>query len=277
MSSDTITGRPIVSVPSTTLAPSVSPGPNAVRASRLNVMWQALRKRFTEPVIEMASTPIRDSSSHLYNTHRRLFTDWLVAKNIPTESASYHHLADHLVHLFNQVNNIKVHHSSITSALRLLNPPNQLQEDTITNLLRAMAIQRPRTTQVLAKWRPSVVLDAFLKPPFTIDGSDKKIPLDLLTFKTAFLVSLASAAHGSELVALYRADHNLTFSSDPSGACHVSIRLVSKFMPKHALPNSIPVPIRFPWIAHLFPREPGRLFCPVRVIGLYITKNTATS
>ena len=56
-----------------------------------------------------------------------------------------------------QVNTIKVHPSSITSALRLLNPPNQLQDDT-----KAKAIQRPRTTQDLPKWRPSVILKAFL-------------------------------------------------------------------------------------------------------------------
>ena len=57
---------------------------------------------FTEPVVEMASASIRDSSSHLYNTHWKLFTDWLAFKDIPTQSASYHHLADYLVQLFNQ-------------------------------------------------------------------------------------------------------------------------------------------------------------------------------
>ena len=193
-------------------------------------------------------------------------------KDIPTQSASCH-LADCLVHMFNQnkqVNTIKVHPSSITSALRLLNPPNQLQDDTITDLPRAMAIQRPRITQVLPIWCPSVVLKAFFKPFFMNNRSDK-IPLDLLTFKTAFLVSLESAAQGSELVALPRADHNITFSSDCSRARHVSIKMVPKFMPKNARLNTIPNSVSFMGISHLFSSKPERLLCPVRVLGLYIT------
>ena len=222
----------------------------------------------------MASASIRDSFSHLYNTHWKLFTDWLAPKDYPTQSASYHHWADYLVHMFNQnkqVNTIKVHPSSNTGALRLLNTLNQLQDDTITNLAKAKAIQRPRTTQVLTKWCPSVVLKAFFKPFFTNNGSDK-IPLDLLAFKTAFLVSLESAARGLDLVALSWANHYITFSSDYLGARHVSIKMVPKFMPLNARLNTIPNPISFPGIAHLFPRKPQRLLCPVRVLGLYINR-----
>ena len=136
-----------------------------------------------------------------------------------------------------------------------------------------MAIQRPRTTQVLPKWRPSVILNAFFMPLFTNNGSDKKIPLDLVTFKTAFLMSLESAAHGSELVALSRAEHNnITFSSDYSGARCGSIKLAPKFMPENALLNTIPDPIRFQGIAHIFPRKPEWLLCPVRVLGQYINR-----
>ena len=139
-SSDTFTGLPTVPVLSSPSTSSVSPGHETILPSSLDVTQQALRNNtFTEPVVEMASASIRDSSSHLYNTHWKLFTDWLASKDIPTQSASYHQLADYLVHMFNQnkqVNTIKVHRSSVTSALRLLNPPNQLQNNTITNLLR---------------------------------------------------------------------------------------------------------------------------------------------
>ena len=139
-SSDTFTGHPTVSVPSSPSTSSVLPGHETVWPRHLDVTQQALRNHtFTEPVVKMASASIRDSSSYLYNTHWKLFTDWLAPKDIPTQSASYHHLADYLVHMFNQnkqVNTIKVHRSSVTSALRLLNPPDQLQDSTITNVLR---------------------------------------------------------------------------------------------------------------------------------------------
>ena len=95
-------------------------------------------------------------------------------------------------------------------------------------------------------------------PLFMNNGSEKKIPLDL-TFKTAFLMSLESAAHGSELAALSQAEqNNITFSSDYSGAPHVSIKLVPKSMPKNAFLNTIPDPISFQGIAHIFPGKPER-------------------
>ena len=154
----------------------------------------------------------------------------------------------------------------------MTNPPSLFEEETLTNLIKAMALKRPRAIHVLPKWRPSVVLHAFMKPPFTLNGSDKNIDLELLTYKTAFLVSLASAARGAELVALSRADHNISFTQDPSGAKRVSLRMVPNFLPKNVLPNQVPEPITFPGIAHLFPQEKERLLCPVRAIGLYISR-----
>ena len=76
-----------------------------------------------------------------------------------------------------------------------------------------------------------------------------------------------------ELVALSRASHNLEFITLASGAKHVSIRMVPKFIPKNQRPEIIPEPIKFPGMAHLFPNEPERLLCPVRALGLYIVKS----
>ena len=177
-----------------------------------------------------------------------------------------------LLHLFNQNKqvNTKVYQSAIASVLKILNPPTPLQEDTIHNLLCAMSIQRPRSQEILPKWHLSVVFKALMKPPFTVDGSDKNISLQLLSYKTAFLVALATGARGSELVALSRANHNLTFSRLRSGARHVSIRLVPKYIPKNARLDTIPKPLEYPGITHLFSRDPERLLCPIRTLGLYI-------
>ena len=118
-----------------------------------------------------------------------------------------------------------------------------------------------------------MVLKGLTKPPFAIPGTDKNISLELLSYKTAFLVALATGARGSELVALSRASHNLEFSTLASGAKHASIRMVPKFIPKNQWPEIIPEPMKFPGIAHLFPNEPERLLCPVRALGLYIVRS----
>ena len=166
--------------------------------------------------------------------------------------------------------NTKVYRSAIAGVLNILNPPTPLQEDTIHNLLCAMCIHRPRSQEILLKWHLSVVLKGLMKPPFNVDGSDKNIFLELLSYKTAFLVALATGARGSELVALSTADHNLNFSRLPSGARHVSIRLVPKYIPKNARLDTIPKPLEYPGISHLFSRDPEKLLCPVWTLGLYI-------
>ena len=94
---------------------------------------------------------------------------------------------------------------------------------------------------------------------------------------TAFLVALATGARGSESVALSRADPNLTFSRLSSGARHVSIQLVTKYIPKNARLETIPKPLEHPDITHLFSRDPEKLLCPVRTLGLYIVRSQELS
>ena len=75
-SSDTFTGHPTVPVPSSPSTSSVSPGHETFRPSHFDFPRKALRNHtFTESVVEMASDSIRESSSDLYNTHWKLFTD----------------------------------------------------------------------------------------------------------------------------------------------------------------------------------------------------------
>ena len=113
-----------------------------------------------------------------------------------------------------------------------------------------------------------------MKPPFAINGSDRNISLELLSYKTAFLVALATGAHGSELVALSYAPHKFEFKMLDSGAKQVSIRMVPVFILTNQRPELIPKPLVFPGIAHLFPKDLERLLCPVRALGLYVVKTT---
>ena len=155
----------------------------------------------------------------------------------------------------------------------MLNPPTAIQEDTIHNVIRRMSILRPRTQEVLPRWHLSVVLKGLMKPLFAIKGSDRNLSLELLPYKTAFLVAPATGARRSELVALSRAPHNLDFKTLDSRAKQVLIRMVPKFIPKNQRPELIPKPLEFPGIAHLFPKDLERLLCSVKVLGLYLLRS----
>ena len=274
---DTSVRRSTVPVCAQPPAASVPPRSQTIGSSRVALIRDVLKRhQFPDPVVDMAADPLRDSSSHVYKSHWKAFALWANEKGLHPNDLSFITLAEYLVYLFSQnkkVNTILVHKASISSVLKLLNPPTAIQESTLHNVIRRMNILRPREQEVLPRWHLSVVLKGLMKPPFAINGTDRNISLELLSYKTAFLVAVASGARGSELVALSRASHNLEFTILPSGAKQVSIRMVPKFIPKNQRPEIIPEPIKFPGMAHLFPNEPERLLCPVRALGLYIVRS----
>ena len=276
-SQDTPDRRSPIPVCAQSTAASVPQRSQPIGSSRVALIRDVLKRhQFPDPVVDMAADPLRDSSSHVYNSQWKAFALRANEKGLHTNDLSFITLAEYLVHLFAQnkkVNTILVHKASISSVLKLLKPPTALQESTLQNVIRRMNILRPREQEVLPRWHLSVVLKGLMKPPFTINGSDRHISLELLSYKTAFLVALASGARGSELVALSRAAHNLEFTILPSGAKQVSIRMVPKFIPKNQRPEVIPEPIIFPGMAHLFPNDSERLLCPVRALGLYIVRS----
>ena len=219
----------------------------------------------------MLADPLCDSSSHVYNSQWKAFTKWANDKGILSKGLSFVILAEYLVRLFagwKQVDTIKVHRVAIASVLKMINPPTVLQ-DTIHNVICRMNI-----LEVLPRWHLSVVLKGLMKPSFVcINGSDKNISLELLSYKMAFLIALASGAR-SELVALSCTPHNLKLKSLESGAQQAYIGMVLKFIPKNQRPEIIPKPLVFPGIAHLFPKDLERLLSPVRALGLYVVTST---
>ena len=274
---DTSVRHSTVPVCAQPLAASVPPRSQIIGSSRVALIRDVLKRhQFPDPVVDMAADPLLDSSSHVYNSHWKAFALWANEKGLHPNDLSFITLAEYLVYLFSQnkkVNTILVHKASISSVLKLLNPPTAIQESTLHNVIRRMNILRPREQEVLPRWHLSVVLKGLMKAPFAINGTDRNISLELLSYKTAFLVALASGAWGSELVALSRASHNLEFTILPSGAKQVSIRMVPKFILKNQRPEIIPEPIKFPGMAHLFPKDPERLLCPVRALGLHIVRS----
>ena len=269
--------RPTVPVCAQPPTPSIPPQSQTIGSSSVELIRDVLKRHhFPDTVVDMAADPLQDSSSNVYNSHWKAFALWANNKGILPSDLSFITLAEYLVYLFSQnkrVNTFLVHKASISSVLKLLNPPTAIQESTLHNVIHRMTILRPREQEVLPQWHLSVVLKGLMKPPFAIHGTDRHISLELLSYKTAFLVALASGARGSELVALSRASHNLEFTTLASGVKQVSIRMVPKFIPQNQRPEIIPEPIKFPGIAHLFPNEPERLLCPVRALGLYIVKS----
>ena len=212
-SSNPSPGRQPVPVCAQSQTPQISPRSKTIGSSCVEIIRDVLKSHhFPNTVVDMAGNPLRDSSSNVYNLHWKAFALWANNKGILPSDLSYVTLAEYLVYLFSQnkkVNTIQVHKASISGVLKLLNSPTAIQEETLHNFICRMIILWPREQEVLPKWNLSVVLKGLMKPPFAIRGTDKNVSLELLSYKTAFLVALATGARGSELVALSRASHNM--------------------------------------------------------------------
>ena len=190
-SSHTADQRSTIPIHSQHSPPSVPQRASPVRSSHVALIRDILKQHnFPDTVVDMAADPLHDSSSNVYSSQWKAFAKWANDKGIQSKDLSYVTLAEYLVHLFTenkQVNTIKVHRASIASVLKMLNLPTALQEDNIHNIIRRMSILRPRTQKVLQRWHPSVVLKGLMKPPFAINGSDRNLSLELLSYKTVFL------------------------------------------------------------------------------------------
>ena len=147
-SSDLSPWRPTVPVCAQPPAPSIPPRSQTIGSNRVELIRDVLKcHHFPDTVVDMAADPLRDSSSNVYNTHWKAFALWANNKGILPSDLSFITLAEYLVYLFSQnkkVNTILVHMASISSVLKLLNPPTAIQESTLHNVIRRMTILRPR-------------------------------------------------------------------------------------------------------------------------------------
>lgn len=104
--------------------------------------------------------------------------------------------------------------------------------------------------------------------------SDRLIPLNLLLYKTAFLLALACGARRSELHALVRNPPPKVLKDPVSGAQTMELRVYPGFLAKNQVPDRVFPPYVLPSIHHLVPGEPERLLCPVRVTSDYLDRTS---
>ena len=128
-------------------------------------------------------------------------------------------------------------------------------------LFRDHAVRR-----IYPKWHPSIDLKGILRPPFVVNGSNRKIALELFTSKTTFLRALAMGSSRIWASSPLKGSPKSHLLSLSSGARQVAICMVPRFMPTNATPNVIPKPLQFPGIVHLSPGNQN-VSCALSVQG----------
>ena len=221
---------------------------------------------FSDEVSRLAAACRRPSTNRMYYDRWLRFTQWAAGQGFDPLSPTAAQIASFLYSLFDthglSPQTIKGYRTCLGLVLNRTGKAKVVLHKTISDLIASMELQRPRITPVLPQWDLGIVLEALSKSPYE---PLREASLKHLTFKTIFLLAMASAGRRSELQALMFDQKYIQFK--PKGA-GVTLYFSLEFMRKNQKPNQV----NDPWYIPVVPTgnsEFGAPNCPVRALRYY--------
>ena len=241
-------------------------------SARLETIEAGLRRSgFSDEVAQAVRGGLRGSTSALYDCRYDKFVSWKRQFHSDAD-VTIPLIAEFLLYL-RQVKKLKAgtidgYKSALTSALSIQGIDIS-RDQTIHQLSRSFQLEDIKTPKQQLKWNLSVVLSALLLDPFE---PIKKASLQHLSWKTAFLLALASAGRVSELHALDYSTmtHSKTWDK-------VSLSTIPGFVAKNQKTLTGPLGRRCFSVPALSGTlsdgmEKDLLLCPVRSLKEYINR-----
>ena len=181
----------------------VSQSTRESKTSRVLVVQGSLRDRgFSEEVSAHIAGPSRPSSLEVYQSKWAIFCAWCDGRKVDPLQATAPLIAEFLSEKFKTglafstlagyrtaIAKTLVHHTGIDFG----------GDKNLSSLLHSFELERSAHRNPVPDWDLALVLNCLLRDPF--EPSDK-VPLKILTWKTVFLLALASGKRRSEIHAL---------------------------------------------------------------------------
>ena len=227
---------------------------------------------FSSPVASRIEAPQRRSTRTVYEAKWAIFIRWCETSQVDFRNPSIKQIADFLLHLFQEKNlqpsTIEGYRSAIADKLGNTSI-NVGKDDNLTRLLDSFHRDRPKGRRGVPAWNLSLVLHQLTKAPFE---PLRKASLKHLTFKTVFLLALASGKRRSEIHAWL--NKNIRHQADWS---KVSLYPSPSFLAKNHLAKEGPecvAPVVIPALAPTLDKslKEDRSLCPVRALRYYLDK-----
>ena len=228
--------------------------------------------RFSSSVETRVKAPQRKSSRAVYTARWTIFRTWCTENQVDVSLSPIPSIADFLLYLFEQKglkpSTIAGYRTAIADGLG----PEGEAVSTIRELNRLLASfhrDRPRSSRSIPSWDLSLVLLALTRQPFE---PLRTTDLKLLTFKTVFLLALASGKRRAEIHAWL--ESSVFFKADGS---KVTLAPSPAFLAKNQLasegPDSIQ-PVVIPALAPGLDLDliEDRSLCPVRALRIYLDR-----
>lgn len=199
----------IRSPPSTSSGGQTGIQPSEFKASRLDVIKEAYKRRFPdcEDAIELMAQPLRENSSRDYQQKWQRFLTFLKDENISPKQVSLATALRFLTYLFKnkglRPSTVAHYRSALSVPLKTFNV--DLRTTEVSELIRSMYLKRPNTPVSEPKWNLNKVLTY-------IENLPEPLSPQLLLRKSAFLLLLATGWRISELHACVRQETFCNFS-----------------------------------------------------------------
>lgn len=249
----------------------VAQKPKSLPPTRLAVIREGIRKKhFSSKVASFIAKSRRSSTSIVYNAKWKTFTNWCSEREIDSIHPTIQHIADFLTFLFIEkklaVSTIKGYRAMLSNTLKFRGIKNIGSDPVISELVRSFGLIRPTSRTLTPKWDLSCVLWSLTKAPYE---PLEKASITHLSWKTAFLLTFASAKRRSEIHALSIENGHFRFNDDRS----VTLLCQPGFLAKTQLPSIAPKPFSIPSLSKdLDPSDPDCTLCPIRVLKFYLEK-----
>ena len=198
-------------------------------ATRVESNWDALCSRgLSIDVASCVSRPQRECTLAIYESKWRIFTAWCNIQHINPLSATESVVSDFLLHFHTEkhltISTIAGYQMAIASTLRATSGAEVGRNPALKSLLRNIEMEQGQHQRHFPEWNLALVLSALTKPSFEpLDQSSDQ----LLTWKTVFLIALASGKRRGEIHAFEHARLQRT-----TGWTQVTLRVGLSFISK---------------------------------------------
>ena len=243
--------------------------PRDAQPSRMASVRESLSARgASTDVLNLVEQAHRPGTKKLYDSRWLSWSRWCSDQDVNPVKPSRFQFANYLAMLAKEkhlsASSVKGHRASISTTIKQLGGHGFSEDYLLKDVVKGVTLQEARTPRLFPAWDLNLVVGMLRSDPFEPINS---CPLDKLTFKTVFLISLASGRRCSEVHALHY--QSLAWESDGS----VSLRFLPGFLAKNQPPDQPSPPIIIKALAPILcPDDIDRYLCPIRCLKSYLKR-----
>jgi len=222
-------------------------------------------------VADRILAPQAKSSQKVYDAKWAQWVKWATNHHVDHLNPTLPNITSFLQSLFSQglaVSTIAGYRSVLASAFKFHTDLNISTSVELSALIENFKHERPPPSNLVPKWDLDIVLWSLMDRPFEPIHDEKAVPLTYLTWKTTFLLLLASGLRRGEL-------HAIPYKgvSYPRDFSHMTFRPDPGFVSKTSLKTGLALqPFVIQSLEKIVGKEKERALCPIRCTRAYLKR-----